>query len=87
MIKIIDFNGKKIKFLNNSNDKTYDDNLCKPFVITGNDYYIKSFDYNLNEVYHIYYDKNHDNFHHERIIIYNYDNITKIIEYQINKYK
>ena len=52
LIKIIDFNWKKIKFLNNSNDKTYyidyyyDDNLCKPFVITGNDYYIKSFDYN-----------------------------------------
>jgi len=86
LIKINDFNGKKIKFLNDSKDKTYyidyyyDNNLYKPFVITGNDRYIKSFDYNLNKVYHTYYNKNHDNFDHDRIIVYNSDDIIKIIE-------
>ena len=86
LIKIIDFDGKKIKFLNDSKDKTYyidyyyDNNLYKPFVVTGNDRYIKSFDYNLNKVYHTYYDKNHDNFEHDRIIVYNSGDITKIIE-------
>ena len=86
LIKIIDFTGKKIKFINDSKNKTYfidyyyDNNLSKPFVITGNDFFIKSFDYNKNEKYHTYYDKEHDNFEHKRIIIYNSDKITKIIE-------
>lgn len=86
LIKIIDFTGKKIKFINDSKNKTYfidyyyDNSLSKPFVITGNDFFIESFDYKKNEKYHTYYDKNHDNFQHERIIIYNSDKITKIIE-------
>ena len=86
LIKIIDFTGKKIKFINDSKNKTYfidyyyDNSLSKPFVITGNDFFIKSFDYKKNEKYHTYYDKNHDNFQHKRIIIYNSDKITKIIE-------
>ena len=52
-IKIFDLNGNKIKELNNSNDDTifidtyYDNN----YIITGNNGYIKSYNYNDNNIY------------------------------------
>ena len=61
-IKIYDFNGNKIKEINNSNEKTFfidcynDSALSKNYIITGNIGCVKSYDYNKNEVYHKYPD-------------------------------
>lgn len=63
-IKIFDFNKQKIKEMNYSNDGIYfidcyyDKKLAKKFIITGNDNYIKSYDYENNNIYHIYLDDN-----------------------------
>jgi hypothetical protein len=84
-IKVYDFNGKKIKNINNSNegiyiiDTYYDINLSKTFIVTGNDYFVKSYDYNLNKIYHIYLDENNKE-NHINIIIDNTDEIVKLIE-------
>ena len=83
-IKIFDFEGNKIKEISNSNDKTfyieyfYDDNLKNYYFITGNFSYIKSYDYNKNELYHKYNDN--DNKCHLSIIINKFENIYKIID-------
>ena len=59
-IKIFDFNGVKIKEINDSKDKTlfidtyYDKINCKIYIITGNKGFIKSYDYNDNKILHIY---------------------------------
>ena len=64
-IKIFDFNGNKIKEINNSNDVTkfidiyYEKKISKIYILTGNDGYIKSYDYNKNDTYKKYSD--HDN--------------------------
>ena len=84
-IKIFDFNGNKIKEIRDSNEKTYfidtyyDDISSKYYIITGNMNYIKSYDYNTNELYHKYYD-NYDNKCHLSIIIKNNEKIIKLIE-------
>ena len=83
-IKIFDFEGNKIKEINNSNDKTFyieyffDDNLKNYYFITGNFSYIKSYDYNKNELYLKYNDN--DNKCHLSIIIRKFENIFKIID-------
>ena len=83
-IKVLDINNNKIKDINDSNDSTYfvdiylDNYLSNNYIITGNNGYIKSYDYNENKVYHIYNDN--DNKRHCSVIIYNKDEITKIIE-------
>ena len=62
-IKIFDFNGNKIKEINSSFDKTvnidtyYDKVKSKNYIIAGNYYYSKSYDYIKNELYQ----KNCDN--------------------------
>ena len=62
-IKLFDSNGQKVKEINNSNDKTfymdtyYDYEMKKNFIITCNFNYIKSYDYEKNELYHRYYEK------------------------------
>jgi len=82
-IKVFDFNGNKIKEINNSNDKTYfidnfyDNITHKHYIITGNENYVKSYDYEKNELYQKYYDN--DNRGHFSIIISN-NNIIKLIE-------
>ena len=59
-IKVFDFKGYKIKEINDSIDKAYyidnyyDDNLFKNYIITGNEGYVKSYDYNENKLYHKY---------------------------------
>ena len=96
LIKLFDFNGIKIKEINDSNNRTffidtfYDNKLKKVFILTGNCGYIKSYDYNENKVYHKYSDINDNNNNdnendinaedHDCIIIMNNDNIVKIIE-------
>ena len=63
-IKIFDFNKQKIKEMSYSNDGIYfidcyyDKALAQNFIITGNDNYIKSYDYEKNNIYHIYLDDN-----------------------------
>ena len=63
-IKVFDLNGKKIKEINTSNNTTYDSililhyyydkKLNKNYIITGNYYCIKSYDYDKNKNYHEY---------------------------------
>ena len=86
-IKIYDFNGNKIKEINNSNEKTYfidtyyDKILNKYFIITGNFNYVKSYDYRKNVVYHKYNDSfNNDNKCHLSVIIKSNEKIPKLIE-------
>ena len=63
-IKVINSNGKEIKQINNSNDKTYiissyyDDITNKNYIATGNVGHIKSFDFQENKLYNNYYDDN-----------------------------
>ena len=84
-IKVFDLKGNKIKDIKNSNrntlfvDNYYDEIFNQNYVISCNINYVKSFDFNKNEIYHKYHEKN-DNKCHGSIII-NYDkNITKLIE-------
>jgi len=74
IIKIFDFKGNEVKEINESNDKTffidsyYDSKLSKHYIITGNQGYVKSFDYNENKIYFQYSDNN-DKRAHDSIII------------------
>ena len=83
-IKLFDFNGVKVKEIKNSNDKTfymdtyYDNEMKKNFIITCNFNYMKSFDYEKNELYHKYYEK--DDGAHYTFIIHNIENNINIIE-------
>ena len=84
-IKIFDLNGQKINEINNSNEKTffidtyYDNILLKCYIITGNKYYSKSYDYEKNNIYHKYIDIT-DNIGIFSIIINNNNGIIKLIE-------
>ena len=83
-IKIFDINNNKIKDLNDSYDSTYfidifyDNKLCKNFIISCNNGYIKSYDYTENKLYHIYNDN--DKKRHCSAVISEKDNITILIE-------
>ena len=63
LIKLFNFNGNKMKEINDSNDNSffidtfYDKTLNKTFIITGNNGCIKSYDYHQNIIYHKYIDK------------------------------
>ena len=76
-LKVYDLNGKKIREINNSNERTffidnyYDENNNKNYIITGNNGYIKSYDFNNNELFKTYNDK--DNSNHISIIVDNSD--------------
>ena len=83
-IKIFDFEGNKIKQIKDSNDKTmfidtfYDKKMNKNFVIACNENYIKSYDYNMNELYHKYYDN--ENGTHNHFVIKSNEEKIKMIE-------
>ena len=83
-IKVFDFFGNKIKEINNSNDKTYfidsfyDKINNKNYIVTGNENYVKSYDFVKNVLYYKYYDN--DNRGHFSIIEYYHENIMKLIE-------
>ncbi len=83
-IKIFDINNNLIKDVNNSYDSSYfidifyDKKLCKNFIISCNNGYIKTYDYNENNLYHIYNDN--DNKRHCSAVINEKNNITMIIE-------
>ena len=80
-IKVFDFNGNKIKEINDSNDVTffidvfYEDMI---YIITGNENYVKSLNYNKNEIYHIYNDKSKS--FHRSIVVNNKEQVVKLIE-------
>jgi hypothetical protein len=67
-IKVFNLKGIKINEIHNSKDGVnfidiyYDNKSSKPFVLTGNNKFVKSYDYNNNKVYHIYNDN--DNINH-----------------------
>ena len=83
-IKLFDLNGKRIKEIQNSNDKTfyidtfYDNNLSKNFIITCNMNYLKSYDYEKNKIYKKYYDR--DDGAHCTFIIYKNENDINLME-------
>ena len=83
-IKIFDFNGKKIKEMYDSKDRTffidsfYDKNLNKNYIITSNENYIKSYDYNNNKIYHKYYEN--ENEEPYKFIIQLNEELVKLIE-------
>ena len=83
-IAIFDFKGKKLKEIKDSNydtyyiDTYYDNKLSKNFIITGNDGYVKSYDYNSNRTYFKYCD--YDNKAHLSIKININEDIVKMIE-------
>ena len=83
-LKIYNFRGEKIKEINNSDDCTffadtyYDDKLSKNFIVTGNYNYIKSYDYDKNELYRKYYENN--NGIHPSVIIKKSEEKIKLIE-------
>ena len=85
-IKIYDFNGNKIKEINNSNNRTFfidtyfDNQLSKIFIITGNYSFVVSYDYKENIIFHKYFDKDNIPEDHDSIIIINNENIVKMIE-------
>ena len=83
-IKIFDFNGNKIKEINDSNydtffiDTYYDNILSTNYIITGNPEYVKSYNYNKNKIYNKYYDNN--NSYHVSVIIKKNEEKIKLIE-------
>ena len=68
-IKVYDFKGNKIKEINDSCDDTfyidnfYDKKTSKNYIITGNEGFIKSYDYNENKLFYKYSDN--DNYCHD----------------------
>ena len=84
-IKLFDFNGKKIEEINNSNDCTvlidtyYDNKSSKIYILTANNNNVKSYDYKKNKIYNTYEDIINDKCHRS-IIIYENDNIIKLVE-------
>lgn len=60
LIKVFDFKGNKIKEIKDSNENAhiiinfYDNKTKINYIITGNDSYAKSYNYNKNKKYHIY---------------------------------
>ena len=84
-LQVFDFNGYKIKEINDSNcytyfvDIYYDKISLITYIITGNKGAIRSYNYNSNKIYHKYYDNNNKN--HYNIIIYqSKDKLIELIE-------
>ena len=89
-MKVFDFNGNQIKEISDSDDHIlfadvyYDNVLSKHYIITGTINYVKSYDYEKNEVYHEYYEVY--NSYHLNIIIYEKDNIIQLIDSSTDGY-
>ena len=87
-IKLFDFDGNKIKEINNSNHRTYlidifyDDYNKKYFIVTGNELGVISYDIEDNKIYNKYLEKCDDIFlnDHNSFVVTKDINITKIIE-------
>ena len=91
-IKAYDFEGNKKSEIKDSNERTFfieifhDEKSSINYIISGNNGYIKSYDYNNNKIYHKYYDKNYYNdideyFEaHDSVIINNNRELVKMVE-------
>ena len=87
-MKIIDFEGNKIKEINDSNYRTnlveifHDDKLDKDYIVTGNDLGIISYDIEKNKIYHKYIEKSDELFYndHNSFIVQKDKSFVKIIE-------
>ena len=85
-IKVFDFNGNKIKEIKDFNFNTFyissykDKKLSKNYIMTGNYGYIKSYDFSIGKIYHKYIEDNDNDSRHTNIIIYDINEIIKIIE-------
>ena len=83
-IKIFDLNGNIIKEMKDSDletyfiDNYYDKILSTNYIIAGNENYVKSYDFNKNEEYRIYYDK--DSGGHGSLVINCYNKVIKLID-------
>ena len=83
-IKLFDLNGQKVKEINGSNERTYyidsyyDNKLSKNYIISCNFNYVKSYDYEKNELYHKYHENNEGA--HYSFSIYNNGINTNIAE-------
>ena len=84
-IKVFDFYGNMIKEIKDSYDSTnfidvyYDNKSTNKYIITGNSDYMKSYNYNLNEVYHIYNQNIHNNSYHHNLIVYDNGETVNLI--------
>jgi len=87
-IKVFDFYGNMIKEIKDSYDSTnfidvyYDNKSNNKYIITGNCNYMKSYDYNLNQIYHIYNQdiNNNNNNYHLNLIIYEDGGTVNLID-------
>ena len=85
-IKVFNLEGKKVKEINNSKERTffidiyYDNKFDNIYILVGNKNYVKSYDYLKNTLYRKYCDESLS--YHNCIIMYNGDddNIIKLIE-------
>ena len=79
-IKIYNFNGEKIKEIDNNKDETYfidayyENKKDKIYIITGNKGFVKSYDYYSNNLYKKYYDNDLNKTHDSAIVNENKDN-------------
>ena len=84
-IKVFDFYGNMIKEIKDSYDSTnfidvyYDNKSTNKYIITGNSDYMKSYNYDLNEVYHIYNQNIDNNRYHHNLIVYDDGEIVNLI--------
>jgi hypothetical protein len=85
-IKIFNFNGNKIKEINNSNENTffidsfYDSKTSKNYIISSHENYVKSYNYNDNKLYKKYYENKNDFHNHLTAFIISNKEIIKLIE-------
>ena len=90
-IKLYNLEGKKIREINESNEKTYfldifyNENKDINYIITDNEKYVKSFNYNNNKLYYKYIDKD-DSSEHYSFIIKIIKNIIELFECSQNGY-
>ena len=84
-IKIYDLEGKIINQMNDSNEKVYfidsfyNKMIDKIYLITGNYDYVKSYDFQENALYKIYFN-NEESGIHVSIKVFERDNILSLIE-------
>lgn len=85
-LKVFNFKGQKIKEIKKSNEPTffvesYFDNIfhCQNYIVTGNLNYVKSYNFDNNEVYHKYFDSCINGYHYS-IIMYNHNAVVKLME-------
>ena len=84
-IKVYDFNGNEIKEINDSDDDTfyidtyYDQASFINYIITGNDSYLSSYNFNDNTFYLQYFDSKKDNNIYTSLIIYYFEERVNLI--------